>query len=94
MISEKEVLKKGLKILEKEFSAEEYIAFLRAVTPKFEKDSTALLKELSKGLTIDEIFEKMQKWERARIKVERLYGQGLRSTHGCYPRSEFPKFMK
>jgi len=61
MISEKEVLKKGLGILEKELSAEEYIAFLRAVTPKFEKDSTLVLKELSQGLTMDEIFGKMKK---------------------------------
>ncbi len=61
MISEKEVLKKGLGILEKELSAEEYITFLRAVTPKFEKDSTLILKELSKGLTMDEIFRGIQK---------------------------------
>lgn len=60
MISEKEVLKKGLGILQKELSAEEYIAFLRAVTPKFEKDSTIILKELSRGLTMDEIFAKMK----------------------------------
>lgn len=64
MISEKEILKKGLKILEQEFSAEEYIAFLRAVTPKFEKDSTLILKELSKGLTMDEIFKEMHKREK------------------------------
>ncbi len=64
MISEKEVLKKGLGILEKELSAEEYIAFLRAVTPKFEKDSTLILKELSKGLTMDEIFSEMKKREK------------------------------
>lgn len=69
MISEKEVLKKGLKILEKELSAEEYIAFLRAVTPKFEKDSTRLLKELSKGLTIEEIFREMQKREKVETKA-------------------------
>ena len=69
MMSEKEVLKKGLKILEKEFSAEEYIAFLRAVTPKFEKDSTLVLRELSKGLTMDEIFEEIQKRERAKSRA-------------------------
>jgi hypothetical protein len=69
MISEKEVLKKGLKILEKEFSAEEYITFLRAVTPKFEKDSTLILKALSKGLTMDEIFEKIQKREKTGAKA-------------------------
>ncbi len=69
MISEREVLKKGLKILEKEFSAEEYIAFLRAVTPKFEKDSTLMLKELSKGLTMDEIFERMQKLGKVKAKA-------------------------
>ncbi len=61
MISEKEVLKKGLGILEKQLSAEEYIAFLRAVTPKFERDSTMVLKELSRGLTMDEIFSRMKK---------------------------------
>jgi hypothetical protein len=66
MISEKDILKKGLKILEKEFSAEEYIAFLRALTPKFEKDSTQMLKELSQGLTMDEIFERMEKRGKAR----------------------------
>ncbi len=69
MISEKEALKKGLRILEKELSAEEYIAFLRAVTPKFEKDSTEVLKELSKGLTFDEIFKAMQKRAVARSKA-------------------------
>ena len=68
MISEKQALRKGLRILEKELSAEEYIAFLRAVTPKFEKDSTRLLKELSKGLTMDEIFEGMQRRKKARAK--------------------------
>jgi len=59
MISEKEVLKKG--------SAEEYIAFLRAVTPKLEKDSTIILKEMSKEHTLDENFEEMQKRKKARI---------------------------
>ena len=63
MIKEKEILKKGLEILEKELSPEEFITFLRAITPKFEKDSTQLLKELSKGLTLDDIFVEMHKRE-------------------------------
>jgi hypothetical protein len=69
MISEKEVLKKGLGILERELSAEEYVAFLRAVTPKFKEDSTLLLKELSRGLTMDEIFKKMYKREKTETKI-------------------------
>lgn len=65
MIDEKEALRKGLK-LGKELSTEEFIAFLRAVTPRFEKDSTMLLRELSRGLTIDEIFREMRKIERTK----------------------------
>lgn len=59
MISESEAVEKALHILKKELTVEEYVEFLRAITPKF-KNSTKELREKTKDLSIDEIFSELK----------------------------------
>lgn len=68
MVTETKAVQKALTILKKELSTDEYIEFLRAITPKFKIDSTKLLRELTKDLTMDEVFRKVQKRERAKSR--------------------------
>ncbi len=58
MISEVRAVEKAFTILRRELSPAEYVAFLRAVTPKF-KDSARELRKLTKGLTVDEVFREI-----------------------------------
>jgi len=69
MIAEVKVVKKALDILKKELSTEEYIEFLRAITPKFKVDSTKLLRELTRDLPMDEVLREVRKRERAKIRA-------------------------
>lgn len=65
MVTEIKAVKKALRILEKELSTEEYIEFLRAITPRFKFDSTKMLRELTKDLSLDEVFSEVKKREKA-----------------------------
>jgi len=64
MATEVKVVQKALEILKKELSTEEYIEFLRAITPKFKIDSTKLLRDLTKDLPGNEVLREVQKRER------------------------------
>ncbi|MFH1773668.1 MAG: hypothetical protein ABH874_01765 [Methanobacteriota archaeon] len=68
MVTEVKAVQKALGILKKELSTDEYIEFLRAITPKFKVDSTKLLRELTKDLTMDEVFKEVQKRENAKSR--------------------------
>ncbi len=69
MVTEAKALEKALTILKRELSTEEYIGFLRAVTPKFKTDSTKLLRKLTKDLTMDEVFRDVRKREKAKSRA-------------------------
>lgn len=69
MVTEVKAVQKALKILKKELSTDEYIEFLRAITPKFKTDSTKLLRELTKDLSMDEVFREVQKREKAKSRT-------------------------
>ncbi|RMF91727.1 MAG: hypothetical protein D6733_00380 [Methanobacteriota archaeon] len=65
MAAETKAVQKALKILKKELSTEEYIEFLRAITPRFRFDSTKLLRDLTKDLPMDKVLGDVQKREQA-----------------------------
>ena len=69
MVTETKAVQKALAILKKELSANEYIEFLRAITPKFKTDSTKLLQELTKDLQMDEVLREVQKKERIKSRT-------------------------
>jgi len=54
--------------LEKELSTEEYIEFLRAITPKFKVYFTELLREFTRDLPMDEVFGKSSEKKRERVR--------------------------
>ncbi|MBI4361924.1 MAG: hypothetical protein HY558_01985 [Euryarchaeota archaeon] len=59
MISEAQAIEKAFTILRRELSPPEYVAFLRAVTPRF-KDSARELRERTRGLTVDETLRRIR----------------------------------
>ncbi len=63
-MTEAKAVKKAFSILKRELSTEEYIEFIRAMLPKFPEDSTKLLRELTKDLSLEEVFEEVQKREK------------------------------
>jgi len=69
MVTEVKAVQKALAILKKELSTDEYIEFLRAITPKFEIDSTKLLRDLTKDLPMDEVLREVRKRERAKSRT-------------------------
>ncbi len=69
MTAEAKAVQKALGILKKELSTDEYIEFLRAITPRFKKDSTELLREFTKDLPMEEVFREVRKVEKARHKA-------------------------
>lgn len=69
MVTEAKALEKALTILKRELSTEEYIGFLRAVTPKFKTDSTKLLRKLTKDLSMDEVLSDVRKREKAKSRA-------------------------
>jgi hypothetical protein len=65
MGSEVKAVEKALDILKNELSTEEYIEFLRAITPRFRFDSAKLLRDLTKDLPVDEVFREVRGREQA-----------------------------
>jgi hypothetical protein len=69
MVTEIKAVQKALTILKKELSTDEYIEFLRAITPKFKIDSTKLLRDLTKDLPMNEVFREVQKREKVKSRA-------------------------
>ena len=59
MVSEIEAVEKAMHILKRELTVDEYVEFLRAMTPKF-KNSVKELRELTKDLSIEEVFKELE----------------------------------
>lgn len=57
--SEAQAVEKAFTILRRELSPAEYVAFLRAMTPRF-KDSARELQKLTKGRTVEGIFKEFK----------------------------------
>ena len=66
MVSEIKAVQKALEILKRELSTEEYIDFLRAITPRFRFDSAKMLRDLTKDIPMDDVYREVRKRERAR----------------------------
>jgi len=58
-----EVLTKAFKILRKELSAEEYLIYLQAITPRM-GDSVKELREKTKDLSLDVVVKKSKDFEK------------------------------
>ena len=58
-----EVVTKAFKILRKELNAEEYLIYLKAITPRI-GDSVKELREKTKDLSLDSIIEKTKDFEK------------------------------
>ncbi len=50
MMTEAKVVRKAFSILKEELSTEEYLEFIRAIVPRFQEDSTKLLRVLTYNL--------------------------------------------
>jgi len=57
-----EVVTKAFKILRKELSAEEYLIYLQAITPRI-GDAVKELREKTKDLSLEDIVEKAKDFE-------------------------------
>lgn len=57
-----EVVTKAFKILRKELSAEEYLIYLQAITPRI-GDAVKELREKTKDLSLEDIVEKTKDFE-------------------------------
>ena len=58
-----DVVTKAFKILRKELSAEEYLIYLQAITPRM-GDSVKELKEKTKDLSLDDVVRKVKDFEK------------------------------
>jgi hypothetical protein len=59
MVSELEAVEKALDILKRELTVDEYVEFLRAMTPKF-RNSVKELRNKTENLRIEEIFRELK----------------------------------
>ena len=58
-----EVITKAFKILRRELSAEEYLIYLQAITPRM-GDVVKELREKTKDLSLDDVVEKAKDFEK------------------------------
>jgi len=68
MSAEAAVLNKVFEILRRELSTEEYLTYLRMVTPRI-GDATKELREKTKDLCLDEVIEGVREIEKGTIKM-------------------------
>lgn len=68
MKAEAAVLNKVFRILRRELSIEEYVSYLRMVTPKI-GDATEELREITKDLSLDEVINGSKEIEKRDRKI-------------------------
>ncbi|GFO97973.1 uncharacterized protein ig2599ANME_2184 [groundwater metagenome] len=59
------VMEKVLNILKRELSAEEYLIYLQAITPRI-GDTTAQLRDITKKMSLEDVIRRAKKMEKTK----------------------------